>query len=67
MCKAVEEYVNTCENSESGVQLLQARFGTELLPYLDIDAHLTPQVFTSACVTALDKDLKLTHELSQKY
>jgi len=65
--KAVEHYVNKCDNSESGAIPLQARFGTDVLPYLEIDAHLTPQVFTSAYVKALDKDLRLIRELSQKY
>jgi hypothetical protein len=65
--KAVEHYVNKCDNSESGAIPLQARFGTDVLPYLDVDAHLTPQAFTSAYVKELDKDLKLIRELSQKY
>ena len=67
MYKAVEHYVNKCDNSESGAIPLQARFGTDVLPYLDIDAHLQPQVFTSAYIKALDKDLRLIRELSQKY
>ena len=33
----------------------------------NIDAHLQPQVFTSAYVKTSDKDLRLIIELSQKY
>ena len=50
MCEADEHYVNEYDNSASDMKSLQARFGTEVFPYLNIDAHLTPQVFTSAYV-----------------
>ena len=54
MCEAGKHYVNNYDNSESGVKSLQARFGTEVLPYLNIDAHLTPQVLRSAYVKESD-------------
>ena len=54
LCEAAEHYVNKYDNLESCLKLLQARFGIEFLPYLDIYAHLTPQVFTSAYVKESD-------------
>ena len=66
MCEAGEHYVYKYDNSESVVKPLQACFGIDVLPYLDIDAPLTPHVLISAYVKALDKDFKLIHKLSQK-
>jgi hypothetical protein len=65
--KMIEYYVNSFDNSETGVTPLHARFGSDAYKHLPIEPQIPITEFTNKYVKELDNNLQFLKNLSLNY
>ena len=63
----VEYYINSFDNSETGVTPLHARFGSDTHKHLNLEPKLPLTTFTNEYVRELDKNLKHLKNVFMKH